>query len=70
MLQLMILVLIPVLVGVVAGYARGGGLVNIETVRLRALWFLWSAAAVQAAQFYLAPARRLALLRLSDRSAR
>jgi hypothetical protein len=33
MLQLMILLLLPVLVGVVAGYATGGRLVNIETVR-------------------------------------
>jgi hypothetical protein len=33
MLQLIILLLIPVLVGVVAGDATGGRLVNIETGR-------------------------------------
>ncbi len=58
MLQVMILLLTPVLVGVVVGYAIGGRLANIETVQFRALWLLWSAAAVQAAQYYLAPLRR------------
>jgi hypothetical protein len=58
MLQVMILLLTPVLVGVVAGYAVGGRFANIETVRFRALWLLWSAAVVQAAQYYLAPLRR------------
>jgi hypothetical protein len=58
MFHLMILLLTPVLVGVVAGYAAGGRLANIATVRLRALWLLWSAAAIQAAQYHLPPLRR------------
>jgi hypothetical protein len=59
MVQFMILLVTPVLVGVVVGYAAGGRLANLLSVRLRALWLLWLAAAVQAAQYYLPSLRRL-----------
>jgi hypothetical protein len=55
----MTLLVTPVLVGVLAGYAAGGRLANLLSVRLRALWLLWLAAAVQAAQYYLPSVRRL-----------
>jgi Family of unknown function (DUF5317) len=54
-----ILLVAPVLVGVLIGYAAGGRLANLVAVRLRGLWLLWLAAAVQAAQYYLLPLRRL-----------
>jgi hypothetical protein len=59
MLQVMILLVTPVLVGVGVGYAAGGRLANLLSVRLRGLWLLWLAAAVQAAQYYLPRLRRL-----------
>jgi hypothetical protein len=59
MLQAMILLTTPVLVGVLIGYATGGRLANLPAVRLRGLWLLWLAAAVQAAQYYLPWLRRL-----------
>jgi len=58
-LQILILLLAPVLVGMLIGYATGGRLANLVAVRLRGLWLLWLAAAVQAAQYYLPPVRRL-----------
>jgi Family of unknown function (DUF5317) len=58
MFQVMILLLTPVLVGVLVGYAVGGRLTNLLSARFRALWLLWSAAAVQAAQYYLPWLRR------------
>src|SRR5262245_3417348 len=59
MFQVMILLVTPVLVGVLAGTAAGGRLANLLSVRLRGLWLLWLAAAVQAAQYYLPWPRRL-----------
>lgn len=48
----------PVLAGVGAGYAFGGRMSAIAG-RLRRLWLLWLAVAVQAAQHYADPARAL-----------
>jgi len=59
MLQFMSLLATPVLVGVLVGYAVGGQLSNLLSVRLRGLWLLWLAAAVQAAQYHLPWLRRL-----------
>src|SRR6266536_1917074 len=59
MFQVLILLVTPVLVGVLIGYAAGGRLANLLSLRLRALWLLWLAAAVQAAQYYLPWLRRL-----------
>lgn len=56
MVGLVGLVLAPVLVGVVAGYAAGGRLSTMAG-RLRALWLLWAAVAAQVGQFYLDGAR-------------
>ncbi|MQA84563.1 MAG: hypothetical protein GEV03_08060 [Streptosporangiales bacterium] len=53
-----LLALIPVLVGVVVGYALGGRLSALAG-RFRALWLLWLAAAVQASQYYAAGPRAL-----------
>jgi hypothetical protein len=50
------LLLAPVVVGIVAGYAAGGRL-SVLTGRLRGLWLLWAAFVVQVAQFFLAGAR-------------
>jgi Family of unknown function (DUF5317) len=41
------LFLAPVTAGVLAGYAAGGSLAGLRSTRLRALWLLWLAAAVQ-----------------------
>lgn len=59
MLRFMILLVTPVIVGVLVGYAAGGRLTNLLSMRLRGLWLLWLAAAVQAAQYYLPWMRRL-----------
>jgi hypothetical protein len=59
MVQFVILLVTPVLVGVLIGYAAGGRLANLLSLRLRALWLLWLAAAVQAAQYHLSSLRRL-----------
>jgi Family of unknown function (DUF5317) len=59
MVQVMILLVTPVFTGVLIGYAAGGRLTSLLSVRLRALWLLWLAAAVQAAQYYLPWLRRL-----------
>ncbi len=59
MFQVLILLVTPVLVGVLIGYAAGGRLANLLSLRLRALWLLWLAGAVQAAQYYLPWLRRL-----------
>jgi hypothetical protein len=53
MFHVMILLVTPVLVGVAVGYATGGRLANLPWLRLRALWLLWLATAVQAAQYDL-----------------
>ena len=59
MVQVMALLVTPVLVGVLVGYAAGGRLANLLSVRFRARWLLWLAVAVQAAQYYLPSLRRL-----------
>jgi Family of unknown function (DUF5317) len=59
MLSFIILLVAPVVVGVLVGYATGGRLTNLLSVRLRGLWLLWLAVAVQAAQYYLPWLRRL-----------
>jgi hypothetical protein len=48
----LILLLAPPLIGVVLGYLVGGRLTGFRTIRVRALWLVWLAAAVQAAQYY------------------
>ena len=58
MLQIATLLVTPVLTGVAVGRAAGGRLANLATVRVRALWLLWSAAAIQQAQYSLPPLRR------------
>jgi len=42
-----VLFIAPVAAGVLAGYAAGGSLAGLLSTRLRALWLLWLAAAVQ-----------------------
>jgi len=59
MLHVMMLLTTPVLVGVVAGYAAGGRFANLLALRLRRLWLLWLAAAVQVAQYHLPWVRSL-----------
>lgn len=46
------LFLIPVAAGVLIGYASGGSLAGLVGTRLRALWLLWLAAAVQVGELY------------------
>ncbi|MFD9789815.1 DUF5317 domain-containing protein [Streptomyces sp. NPDC059070] len=41
----------PAIVGVAAGYASGGRLGGLVATRLRALWLVWLAGAVQLAEF-------------------
>ena len=52
------LFLLPVLAGVVAGYAVGGSLAGLTRTRLRALWLLWLAAAVQVGELSARPVGR------------
>ena len=47
----------PLLGGVLAGYALGGRLRHLVHTRLRAVWLLWLAAALQFVQFEFRPAR-------------
>ncbi|BCJ77009.1 hypothetical protein CS0771_65530 [Catellatospora sp. IY07-71] len=58
----LLLLLAPPAVGVIVGYACGGRLAGLRNLRLAALWLLWLAAAVQAAQYYVTPLRHPALL--------
>jgi Family of unknown function (DUF5317) len=48
----------PAVVGVVVGYLCGGRLAALGRSRLRALWLLWTAAAVQVAQLFVPPLAR------------
>ncbi|MFC5184976.1 DUF5317 family protein [Actinomadura harenae] len=50
---------LPVLVGLAAGYASGGRISRISGLRLRALWLPWVAALVQLAQYRVAALRHL-----------
>ncbi|MET8153303.1 DUF5317 family protein [Actinoplanes sp. NPDC049668] len=45
------LMLAPVVVGVALGYLFGGRLAGFGAIRIRALWLVWLAAAVQFAQY-------------------
>lgn len=56
----LILLVAPPLIGVALGYLVGGRLSGLRTIRVRALWLVWLAALVQAAQYY-APAVRDAI---------
>lgn len=47
-----LLTIAPPVAGVVLGYLSGGRLAGFRTVRVRALWLVWLAAAVQYAQFF------------------
>lgn len=60
--QGLLLLIAPPALGVLVGYLCGGRLAGLRAVRLRALWLLWLAAAVQAAQYYVTPLRHPALL--------
>src|SRR5690242_20369007 len=57
MLSAVILLLFGPAIGVIVGWLLGGRLANLVTLRLRALWLLWLAAGVQAAQYYVRPLR-------------
>jgi hypothetical protein len=50
-IRFLLLTIAPVLAGVAVGYLLGGRLAGFRRVRIRALWLLWAAAAVQFAQF-------------------
>ena len=52
-----VLTVAPPVFGVLLGYLCGGRLSGFSTVRIRALWLVWLAAAVQFAQ-YVAPGVR------------
>jgi Family of unknown function (DUF5317) len=55
----------PLAAGVLAGYVAGGSLAGLASSRLRGLWLLWVAAAVQAGELYVrafGPDWRLPLL--------
>lgn len=52
-----LLIIAPPLVGVGLGYLLGGRLAEIRGLRIRALWLVWLAAAVQFAQYSLAGVR-------------
>lgn len=58
----LILLIAPPAVGVIVGYACGGRLAGLRSIRLSALWLLWLAAAVQAAQYHVPPLRHPALM--------
>ncbi|MFC7245013.1 DUF5317 family protein [Catellatospora aurea] len=60
--QGLILLIAPPAMGAAIGYLCGGRLAGLRDLRLSALWLLWLAAAVQAAQYYVTPLRHPALL--------
>jgi len=64
MLSAVILLLFGPVIGVIVGWLLGGRLANVVAVRLRALWLLWLAAGVQAAQYYVRPLRTVVQDRL------
>jgi hypothetical protein len=45
------LLVIPMLAGIAAGYARGGRLGALADLRVRALWLVWLAVALQVADY-------------------
>ena len=54
-----VLLLIPPAAGICAGYAAGGRLERLISMRFRAGWLLFLAALLQAAQYYARPVRDL-----------
>ncbi|MEU4235786.1 DUF5317 family protein [Actinoplanes sp. NPDC026619] len=54
-----VLIIAPPVAGVLLGYLSGGRLSGFRTVRVRALWLVWLAAAVQFAQYYVPGVRHL-----------
>ncbi|MCM4078312.1 DUF5317 family protein [Paractinoplanes hotanensis] len=54
-----LLTVTPPVAGVVLGYLGGGRLSGFQAVRVRALWLVWVAAAVQFAQYFAPDVRRL-----------
>ncbi|WP_155368106.1 DUF5317 family protein [Catellatospora vulcania] len=58
----LILLIAPPAVGVIVGYLCGGRLAGLRNLRLSALWLLWLAALVQAAQYHVTPLRHPAVL--------
>ncbi|MER7003035.1 DUF5317 family protein [Dactylosporangium sp. NPDC000555] len=61
---MLVLIVIPPLAGVIVGYLLGGRLSGLRTIRLVAIWLLWLAAFVQAAQYYLPGARDFVEIRV------
>jgi hypothetical protein len=58
----LMLLTVPPAAGVGLGYLCGGRLSGVRNLRLSAVWLLWLAAAVQAAQYLVAPLRHPAVL--------
>lgn len=56
---ILLLLIIPPAVGVFAGYATGGRLGRLTSLRFRVGWLLFLAALLQAAQYYSRPVRTL-----------
>lgn len=54
-----ILLLVPPGVGIFVGYATGGRIAQLRSIRLRAGWLLFLAALLQASQYYIEPIRNL-----------
>ena len=52
-IRMLALIVTPPLAGLIVGYLLGGRLSGFRTIRLVAIWLLWLAAFVQAAQYYL-----------------
>jgi hypothetical protein len=52
-----VLVIGPLAAGMLAGYAAGGRLRDLLRTRIRAVWLLWTAAAIQFVQFEMPAAR-------------
>ncbi|WP_433379968.1 DUF5317 family protein [Actinoplanes sp. CA-142083] len=53
-----LLTVFPPAAGVIIGYLSGGRLSGFRTVRIRALWLVWLAAAVQFTQYFAPGVRR------------
>ena len=52
-IRMLALIVTPPLAGLIVGHLLGGRLSGFRTIRLVAIWLLWLAAFVQAAQYYL-----------------
>lgn len=52
-IRMLVLIVTPPLAGMIVGYLLGGRLSGFRTIRVAAIWLLWLAAFVQAAQYYL-----------------